>query len=100
MAGLLAGVGRVEPGEELAEQVVELLLPVGRQMGPHRRRVGRRRCGRLRRGGARGVGWCRTCGSSGGVVQALPAPRGQLEQRRHVDGNRSAGCRPTSSLEG
>jgi hypothetical protein len=29
MADLLAGVGRVEPGEELAEQVVELLLPVG-----------------------------------------------------------------------
>ena len=53
MAGLLAGVGRVEPGEELAEQVAELLLPVGRQVSPHRRRVGRRRCGRRQaRGGA------------------------------------------------
>src|SRR5690242_20954150 len=52
MAGLPADVGRVESGEELAEEFVELLLPVGRQMSPHRRRVGQRWCGRLR---ARGV---------------------------------------------
>jgi len=42
MADLLAGAGRVQPGEELAEELVELLLSVGRQMRPHRRRVGRR----------------------------------------------------------
>jgi hypothetical protein len=42
MADLRAGVGRVKSGEELAEEFVELLLPVGRQMSPHRRRVGRR----------------------------------------------------------
>jgi hypothetical protein len=30
MAALLAGDGRVEPGEELAEEIVELLLSVGR----------------------------------------------------------------------
>jgi hypothetical protein len=30
MAGLLATSGRVESGEELAEQVVKLLLAVGR----------------------------------------------------------------------
>jgi hypothetical protein len=42
MAGLLAASGRVEPGEELAEQVVELLLAVGRQMRPHRWRLVRR----------------------------------------------------------
>jgi hypothetical protein len=29
MAGLLATSGRVKPGEELAEEVVELLLAVG-----------------------------------------------------------------------
>jgi hypothetical protein len=28
MAGPLAGVGRVEPGEELTEEVVQLLLSV------------------------------------------------------------------------
>src|SRR6476620_10220402 len=53
MTGLLAGVGRVEPGEELAEEVVELLLAVGRQVSPHRRRVaGRCRGRRQARGGA------------------------------------------------
>jgi len=41
MADLLAGVGRVESGEQLAEEFVELLLSVGRQVSPHRRRVGR-----------------------------------------------------------
>jgi len=41
MADLLADVGRVQSGEELAEEFVELLLSVGRQVGPHRRRVGR-----------------------------------------------------------
>jgi len=30
----------VESGEELAEEFVELLLSVGRQMSPHRWRVG------------------------------------------------------------
>ena len=39
-AALLADVGRVESGEKLAEELVELLLSVGRQMRPHRRRVG------------------------------------------------------------
>jgi hypothetical protein len=42
MADLLAGVGRVESGEELAEEVVELLLSVRWQVSPHRRRVVRR----------------------------------------------------------
>ncbi len=53
MAGLLAASGRVEPGEELAEEVVELRPPVGREVRPHRRRVARR-CRRRRqaRGGA------------------------------------------------
>ena len=41
MTDLPARVGRVESGEELAEEFVELLLSVGRQMSPHRRRVGR-----------------------------------------------------------
>ena len=50
----------------------------------------------VRGGGERCVGRWRACGSSGGFGQALPAPRGQLEQRRHVDGNRSAGCRPNA----
>jgi hypothetical protein len=40
-ADLLAGVGRVKSGEELAEEFVELLLSVGRQERPHCRRVGR-----------------------------------------------------------
>jgi hypothetical protein len=53
MADLLADVGRVESGEELAEEFVELLLAVGWKMRPHRRRVGGRWCGRLQaRGGA------------------------------------------------
>jgi len=53
MADLLAGVGLVESGEELTEEFVELLLSVGRQVGPHRRRVVRRcRCRRQARGGA------------------------------------------------
>jgi hypothetical protein len=42
MADLRAGVGRVESGEELPEEFVELLLSVGRQVCPHRRRVDRR----------------------------------------------------------
>src|SRR6476661_4161812 len=53
MDGLLAGVGRVEPGEELAEELVELLLSVGRQVTRQRWGVVRR-CRRRRqaRGGA------------------------------------------------
>src|SRR5262249_41988879 len=53
-ADLLADVGRVQSGEELAEEFLELLLSVGRQMSPHRRRVGRlqARGGVGRRGGA------------------------------------------------
>jgi hypothetical protein len=41
MTGLLAGVGRVEPGEQLTEQVAQLLLSVGREVRPYRRRVAR-----------------------------------------------------------
>jgi hypothetical protein len=41
MTDLLADVGRVESGEELAEEFVELLLSVGRQTSPHRRWIGR-----------------------------------------------------------
>jgi len=41
MADLLAYDGRVESGEELAEEFVELLLSVGRQVSPHRRGIGR-----------------------------------------------------------
>jgi hypothetical protein len=41
MADLLADVGRVESGEKLAKELVELLLSVGRQMRPHRRWVER-----------------------------------------------------------
>jgi len=53
MADLLAASGRVKSGEELAEEFVELLLPVGRKMRPHRRRVvGRCPCRRQARGGA------------------------------------------------
>jgi hypothetical protein len=37
MTDLLSGVGRVESDKELAEEFVQLLLPVGRQMSPHRR---------------------------------------------------------------
>jgi hypothetical protein len=55
MADLLAGVGRVESGEQLAEEFVELVLSLGRQMRPHRRRVGQRWRARLEaRGGAEG----------------------------------------------
>src|SRR5262245_18780619 len=54
MADLLAGVGGVESGEELAEEFVELLLSVGRQVRPHRRWAGRSPCGWLQgRGGTR-----------------------------------------------
>src|SRR5262245_51929300 len=38
-ADLLADVGRVKPGEELAEQFVELLLSLGGQIRPHQRWV-------------------------------------------------------------
>src|SRR5215207_5814229 len=59
MTGLLAGVGRVEPGEELTEQFAELLLAVGGKVGPHRRRAVRWwRWARQARGGA-----ARRCGS-------------------------------------
>jgi hypothetical protein len=37
----------VETGKELAEQIAQLLLPVGREMGPHRRRAGLRLQGTL-----------------------------------------------------
>jgi hypothetical protein len=40
MADLLASVGRVKSGEELAEEFVELLLSIGGQMSLHRRWVG------------------------------------------------------------
>jgi hypothetical protein len=54
MADLLAGVDRVKPGEQLAEEFVELFPTVGRQMGPHGRQVGRWGWGRLQaRGGVR-----------------------------------------------
>jgi hypothetical protein len=43
MTVLLAGVGRVKAREQLTEQFAELLLSIGRQMGPHRRRVVRQR---------------------------------------------------------
>jgi hypothetical protein len=42
MTGLLAGVGRVEPCEELTEQFAELLLSIGGQMRPDGWRVVRR----------------------------------------------------------
>ena len=45
MAALLATLGRGESGQELAEELAELLLPVRRQPGPQRNR---------RRGQARG----------------------------------------------
>jgi hypothetical protein len=51
MADLLADVGRVESGEQLAEELVKLLLSVGRQLSPHRRRIDQRWSGWL---GARG----------------------------------------------
>jgi hypothetical protein len=38
---LLADVGRVKSGEELAEEFVELFLSVGRQMSPQHWRIGR-----------------------------------------------------------
>jgi hypothetical protein len=41
----------MESSEELAEKFVELLLSVGRQMSPHRGRVGRRRGQLQARGG-------------------------------------------------
>jgi len=81
---LLADVGRVESGEELAEE------PAGEPTPG----VGRSASG----AGVWGVEWCRTCGSSGKCVQALPAPRGQLKQRVHRDGRRRADARPTCVL--
>jgi hypothetical protein len=54
MADLLADVGRVESSEQLAEEFVKLLLSVGRQLSPHRRRIGQRWGGWLEaRGGVR-----------------------------------------------
>ena len=41
MTDLLAGVGRVESGEQLAEQVGQLLPPIARQVRPHQRWAGR-----------------------------------------------------------
>jgi hypothetical protein len=52
MADLLATSHRVESGEKLAEEFVELLLPVGREMRPYRRRIVHRCRGRRQaRGG-------------------------------------------------
>ena len=45
MADLLAASGRQESGEELAEQVAELLLSVGREPSPDRSAWRRRRRG-------------------------------------------------------
>ena len=74
---------RVEPGEELAEQVAELLLAVGRQAGPQR--AGRR-------GPSVGAGGTGDAAGVGHAVPpvsavALPAPRGQFEQRGGTNGN-------------
>ena len=83
MAGLLAARGRVEPGEELAEQVAELPLPVGREAGPDR--SARSPAGGMRSSGAGGSdasGGGGHADLSGGFDQALSAPRGQLKQRR------------------
>ncbi len=41
MTDLLTDVGRVQSGEEFAEEFVELFLSIGRQMSPHRRWTGR-----------------------------------------------------------
>ena len=66
MAGLLAARGRVEPGEELAEQVAELPLPVGRQAGPDRSAGSPAvRSGSSGAGGSGASCGGRTCGSSG-----------------------------------
>ena len=66
MAGLLAARGRLEPGEELTEQVAELPLPVGGEPGPDGRR-GRRRARRdcVRGGGERWVVRWWACDVSG-----------------------------------
>ncbi|OWK39970.1 hypothetical protein [Fimbriiglobus ruber] len=47
MTALLATSRDVAPGEQLAEEFVELLLAIGGEMGPYRRRAVRR--GRDRR---------------------------------------------------
>ena len=51
MAGLLATAGRVEPGEEFAEQVAELALSLRRQEVPEVARRGRRQRRVRARGG-------------------------------------------------
>ena len=56
--------------------------------------------GGVRRGGERCVGGCRARVGSVGVGESLPAPRGQFEQRRYVDGNRFRERSPTSCLRG
>ena len=42
MTGLPAAIGRQEPGQELAEQVAELPLPLGRESSPDARSIRRR----------------------------------------------------------
>lgn len=79
MADLLAGVGRVESGEELTEKVAQLLRPVGGEVRPHRRPIVRRRCRRRQARGERFGGGCQTWIGSDGVGESLPAPRGQFE---------------------
>ena len=58
MLGLLAASRRQEPCQKPAEQVAELLLAVGWQASPdRRRRVDRSGIERQRRGGAMGRKW-------------------------------------------
>ena len=99
MVGLLAARGRQEPGQELAEQVAELPLPVGRQAGPDRSAwspAGRDRSSGA--GGSDGVGRWWAWGLSGWFDQVLSAPRGQFKQRGDADRNRRRGARTTCRL--
>jgi hypothetical protein len=78
MASLPAPGGRLEPGQELTEQVAELPPPVGREPSPDRRRDRRRwGWGRQARGGVirravAGMGSLRVS-RSGGVGTTRPA---------------------------
>src|SRR5262245_61709373 len=77
--GVLREAPRLEQSsEQLAEELLELLLPVRREVCPQGRRAHRQGGGVQARGGLR---CARTCGSSGCRGEALSAPRRQFKQR-------------------